>query len=160
VPEERLVKKGKLTDNEYGVVKAHPDIAMKILGPVEFPHFTSENQTAEAAPELTLNLFEGADLSSEVKLMIFHHHEKYTGGGYPTGLKKEEIPLGARILSVADTFEALTADRPYRKAFPTEEAIKILRKISGEQLDPKITSVFIGLVEKKGIEALKDQAEI
>jgi HD-GYP domain-containing protein (c-di-GMP phosphodiesterase class II) len=160
VPEEILVKKGKLTDNEYGIVKTHPDIAIKILGPVEFPHFSSEEHLPEAPPELTLNLFEGADLSSEVKLMIYHHHEKYAGGGYPRGIKGEEIPLGARILSVADTFEALTANRPYRKAFSTEEAIKVLRQISGEQLDPKIVDVFVKVIKDKGLETLRAQAGI
>jgi HD-GYP domain-containing protein (c-di-GMP phosphodiesterase class II) len=160
VPEEILVKKGKLTDSEYGIVKTHPDIALKILGPVEFPHFVSEEHLPEAPPELTLNLFEGADLSSEVKLMIYHHHEKYAGGGYPRGIKGEEIPLGARILSVADTFEALTADRPYRKAFPTSEAIKVLRQISGEQLDPKIVDVFIKVIDDKGLDNLRAQAGI
>jgi HD-GYP domain-containing protein (c-di-GMP phosphodiesterase class II) len=160
VPEDILVKKGKLTDSEYGIVKTHPDIALKILGPVEFPHFASEEHLPEAPPELTLNLFEGADLSSEVKLMIYHHHEKYSGGGYPRGIKGEEIPLGARILSVADTFEALTADRPYRKAFPTSEAIKVLRQVRGEQLDPKIVDVFIKVIKDKGLETLKAQAGI
>ncbi len=160
VPEEILVKKGKLTDNEYGIVKTHPDIALKILGPVEFPHFVSEEHLPEAPPELTLHLFEGADLSSEVKLMIYHHHEKYSGGGYPRGIRGEEIPLGARILSVADTFEALTADRPYRKAFSTEEAVKVLRQISGEQLDPKIVDVFVKVIKDRGLETLKAQAGI
>ncbi len=160
VPEEILGKKGKLTDNEYVIVKTHPAIAVKILGPVEFPHFGSADSLPETPPELTLNLFEGADLSAEVKLMIFHHHEKYSGGGYPKGIKGEEIPLGARILSVADTFEALTADRPYRKAFALSEAIKVLRKISGEQLDPKIVEVFIKITKTKGLEFLKSHTEI
>lgn len=165
VPEEILVKKGKLTDSEYGIVKTHPDIAIKILGPVEFPHFVSANPTSmeltlKAPPELTLKLFEGAYLTSEVKLMIYHHHEKYAGGGYPKGIKGEEIPLGARILSVADTFEALTANRPYRKAFSISEAIKVLRQISGEQLDPKIVDVFIKVIHDKGLETLKAQAGI
>jgi HD-GYP domain-containing protein (c-di-GMP phosphodiesterase class II) len=159
VPEEILVKKGKLTDNEFEVVKAHPEIAMKILGPVEFPSFTqrqTQNETyVESPPELTLNLFEEADLSSDVKLMIFHHHEKFAGGGYPKGIKGDEIPLGARILAVSDTFEALTANRPYRKAFTEEEAVKILLQISGEQLDPKITNLFIKLLKTKGIEYMQ-----
>ena len=92
--------------------------------------------------------------------MIYHHHEKYAGGGYPRGIKGEEIPLGARILSVSDTFEALTADRPYRKAFPTSEAIKVLRQISGEQLDPKIVEIFVKLLKEKGLETLRSQAEL
>jgi HD-GYP domain-containing protein (c-di-GMP phosphodiesterase class II) len=158
VPEEILVKKGKLTDNEYQVVQAHPEIALKILGPVEFPHFPKQANFLEAAPELTLSLFEEADLSSDVKLMIYHHHEKYAGGGYPKGIKKDEIPLGARILAVSDTFEALTADRPYRKAFPLSEARKILTQISGEQLDPEIVKVFLDLLDTKGIDSLRAQA--
>jgi HD-GYP domain-containing protein (c-di-GMP phosphodiesterase class II) len=89
--------------------------------------------------------------------MIYHHHEKYAGGGYPKGIKKDEIPLGARILSVSDTFEALTADRPYRKAFPISEAKKILMQISGEQLDAAIVKVFLKLLGTKGIEYLKTQ---
>jgi HD-GYP domain-containing protein (c-di-GMP phosphodiesterase class II) len=158
VPEEILVKKGKLTESEYEIVKTHPDIALKILGPVEFPHFASGEQVPETIPELTLNLFEGVDLSAEVKLIIYHHHERYSGGGYPQGIKGEEIPLGARIMAVADTFEALTADRPYRKAFSLTEAIKILRQISGQQLDPRIVGVLIKLIKEKGLESLKSQA--
>jgi HD-GYP domain-containing protein (c-di-GMP phosphodiesterase class II) len=160
VPEEILVKKGKLTESEYEIVKTHPDIALKILGPVEFPHFKNEKPVAETIPEMTLEFFESADLSSEVKLIIYHHHEQYGGGGYPQGIKGEEIPLGARILSVADTFEALTADRPYRKAFSLVEALKILREIGGKQLDPKIVEVMIRIVREKGLETLRSQEGI
>ncbi|MCU0650926.1 MAG: HD domain-containing protein, partial [Candidatus Omnitrophica bacterium] len=155
VPEDILMKKDKLTIAEYEVVKSHPEIALKILGPVEFPLFIEGTGSGEARPEMTLSLFEKADLSEEVKLMIFHHHEKYAGGGYPKGLKGEEIPIGARIMAVADTFEALTADRPYRKAFPVEEACKILQKVSGEQLDPRIVSTFMKVLKEKGIEYLR-----
>jgi len=155
VPEDILLKKDKLTFAEYEVIKAHPEIALKILGPVEFPHFVEETARNGERPEMTLSLFETADLSEEVKLMIFHHHEKYAGGGYPKGLKQEEIPLGARIMSVADTFEALTADRPYRKAFSADEAGKILTKVSGEQLDPKIVKVFLKILKERGMDYLR-----
>lgn len=159
VPEDILGKKGKLTDSEFDIVKEHPAIAMKILGPVEFPHFNDKGNDESArdpSPELTLSLFEHADLSADVKLMIYHHHEKFAGGGYPRGLSRDEIPLGARILAVADTFEALTADRPYRKAFPIEEGLKIITELSGTQLDPEIVWIFIELVKSKGIEALRN----
>ncbi|MCX7927087.1 MAG: HD domain-containing protein, partial [Candidatus Omnitrophica bacterium] len=159
VPEEILVKKGTLTENEYGIVKSHPDIAMKILEPVEFPHFSQNYDREDNLAALTLNFFENMDLSNEVKQMIYHHHEKFGGGGYPKGLAGEEIPLGARILAVADTFEALTANRPYRKAFSLQEALTILRKISGEQLDPKIVNVFISIIKKQGLQSLKAQTE-
>lgn len=157
VPEEILAKKGKLTENEYHLVQAHPEIALKILGPVEFPHFVKQASYTETSPELTLSLFEQADLSSDVKLMIYHHHEKYAGGGYPKGIKKDEIPLGARILAVSDTFEALTADRPYRKAFSLNEAKKILLQISNEQLDSEIVKVFLKILNTKGVDSLKMQ---
>lgn len=160
IPEEILLKMGKLTFGEYEVIKSHPDIAINILKSVEFPHFAKEAKNLEVIPELTLNLFEPADLSAEVKLMIFHHHEKYSGGGYPKGIKGEEIPLGARILSVADTFEALTASRPYRKAFSVEEARGILIKASGDQLDPKIVKVFLNILKKKSLEELKSQVSL
>jgi HD-GYP domain-containing protein (c-di-GMP phosphodiesterase class II) len=155
VPEEILLKKDKLTDAEYEILKSHPEIALKILGPVEFPNFLDKNNVVpEVSPELTLKLFELADLSEEVKLMIYHHHERYSGGGYPKGIKGEEIPLGARILSVADTFEALTADRTYRKAFTVPEAVRIIKKVSGEQLDPNIVKVFLKVLKEKGMEGL------
>jgi HD-GYP domain-containing protein (c-di-GMP phosphodiesterase class II) len=155
VPEDILLKKDKLTFAEYEVVKSHPEIALKILGPVEFPHFVAEAAKGQDRPEMTLSLFETADLSEEVKLMIFYHHERYSGGGYPKGLKSDEIPIGARIMAVADTFEALTADRPYRKAFGIDEACKILIKVRGEQLDPRIVNVFLNLIKDKGIEFLR-----
>ncbi|MBU1999282.1 MAG: HD-GYP domain-containing protein [Candidatus Omnitrophota bacterium] len=157
VPEEILLKMQKLTSAEYEVIKAHPDIAIKILKSVEFPHFTQEIRNLEMIPELTLNLFEPADLSAEVKLMIYHHHEKYAGGGYPKGLKNDKIPLGARILAVADTFEALTASRPYRKAFSVQEAKKILIKASGGQLDPKMVKAFLNVLKKKSLRVLRAQ---
>lgn len=157
VPEEILLKMGSLSPAEYEVVKSHPEIALKILGPVEFPHFTKELGSTEVRPELTLSFFEPADLSADVKLMIYHHHERYAGGGYPKGIKEDEIPLGARILAVADTFEALTANRPYRKAFSLNEAKQVLRKISGSQLDPKIVKVFLEILEKKGLAQIKAQ---
>jgi HD-GYP domain-containing protein (c-di-GMP phosphodiesterase class II) len=155
VPEDILLKKDKLTFAEYEVVKSHPEIALKILGPVEFPHFVAEAAKGQDRPEMTLSLFETADLSEEVKLMIFYHHERYAGGGYPKGLKSDEIPIGARIMAVADTFEALTADRPYRKAFGVDEACKILIKVRGEQLDPRIVNVFLKLIKDKGVEFLR-----
>ncbi len=158
VPEEILLKMGKLTFGEFEVVKEHPEIALKILGAVEFPHFYKDAESHEAPPELTLKLFEPADLSEDVKLMIYHHHERFGGGGYPKGLKGADIPLGARILAVADTFEAVTANRPYRKAFTQNEARDILLKAGGPQLDPVIVKVFLKVLKEKGLQELKAEA--
>jgi HD-GYP domain-containing protein (c-di-GMP phosphodiesterase class II) len=81
--------------------------------------------------------------------LVRHHHEWWNGKGYPDGLKKELIPLGARIVAIADVYQALTSDRPYHKAFPKEEAVKIIRGGSGTQFDPRIVDTFLAVLEKE-----------
>lgn len=117
VPESILNKPSSLTEEEYNIIKKHPLIGVEILS--HFHHF--------------------------VKLLpyIYHHHERIDGRGYPNGLKGKNIPLLARIIAVADTFDALTSDRPYRKAMPLQQAIKILQEVSGSQLDELIVSEFV-----------------
>ena len=80
--------------------------------------------------------------------LILYHHERWDGKGYPKGLKKEAIPIGARIITLADNYQALISDRRYRKAYPKEEAIKIIKKRSGSQFDPDIVSVFLSILQK------------
>lgn len=127
IPDKILKKPGKLTDAEYTIIKEHPVIALDLLKQVEFPW--------------------------EVKPLIRHHHERWDGKGYPDGIKQDEIPLGARIISVADTFDAITSARPYRGAMPLEKALSIIEN-AGEvgQLDPKISKEFIS--------ALRDNPEL
>ncbi|MFQ5886865.1 MAG: HD-GYP domain-containing protein, partial [Anaerolineae bacterium] len=79
--------------------------------------------------------------------IIRHHHERYDGQSYPDGLKGKKIPLGARILAVADGFEAMTAERPYRRALTEEEALAELEKGAGIQWDPKVVEVFVKIYE-------------
>ncbi len=79
---------------------------------------------------------------------ILHHHERFDGTGYPDGLKGMSIPLCARILAVADAFEAMRSDRPYRRALPLEVAKGELRKNSGKQFDPKVVQVFLRILER------------
>ncbi|MBW2117969.1 MAG: HD domain-containing protein [Deltaproteobacteria bacterium] len=122
VQEGILLKFGPLTKAEFGVIKDHPDTSTKIIEKGEFPW--------------------------EIKSLARHHHERYDGSGYPDGLKGEDIPFGARILAVADTYEALLADRPYRRGFPKEKALDIIKEVAGTQLDPEIVPVFLKLVEK------------
>jgi HD-GYP domain-containing protein (c-di-GMP phosphodiesterase class II) len=81
---------------------------------------------------------------------VLHHHERYDGKGYPKGLKGEEIPLISRIITVADAWEAMTSERPYKEAKTRKEAITELKKCSGKQFDPEITEVFIKLIEERG----------
>jgi HD-GYP domain-containing protein (c-di-GMP phosphodiesterase class II) len=80
--------------------------------------------------------------------LVEQHHERYDGKGYPFGIKGENIKLGARIMTVADSFDAMITERPYRKAFTKEEAIEELKKCSGTQFDPKVVEAFLKVLEK------------
>jgi diguanylate cyclase (GGDEF)-like protein len=121
VEEKILRKKGKLTKKEMEKIKKHPLIASEILKSIQA-------------------------LSGAVPA-ILHHHESYDGQGYPYGLKADEIPLAARIIAVADAYQALTSDRPYRKAFSVEEAVKIIQQESGTHFDPKVVQAFLKIVK-------------
>ncbi|MBU5614319.1 MULTISPECIES: HD-GYP domain-containing protein [Geomonas] len=111
---------GRLNDDEFETMKLHTDWGA--------------------------DLAEKARLSELAKNIIRHHHEKYDGTGYPLGLKGEEIPLEARIVSVADIYDALTMDRSYRKRYPLAEAREMVRSMSGAALDPGIVEVFLQVV--------------
>jgi len=117
INESILQKPSKLTKNEYAEVKTHPVIGENVVKHVRF-------------------LKKGLPI-------IRHHHERYDGKGYPDGLKGEKIPLLARIIAVADAFDAMTSDRPYRKAFSPQEAIEKLKENAGTQFDPQIVKIFI-----------------
>ena len=89
----------------------------------------------------------------DVTRIVVAHHENYDGSGYPRGLKGEEIPVGARIVAVADLFDAMTSDRPYRKGLPTEVAVEEMKRVAGRQLDPGIVVIFSensGEISSKG----------
>ena len=124
VQESILNKPGKLNDEEWKEVKQHPKFSYKILKEVNFPW--------------------------DIKPLIYAHHERYNGKGYPAGLKGGKIPLGARILAVADTFAAITSDRAYRKGLSKEVAIEELKRVAGTQLDPELVKVFVEMVMLKG----------
>jgi len=111
-----LLKPGKLTDNEYHQIKKHPSIGRGIL---------------ESIPSL-----------SNVIDIVYHHHERFDGNGYPENLKGSQIPLWARITAVADTYHALTSDRPYRQGMPRQKAFQILSDIKGTQLCPDCVELF------------------
>jgi HD-GYP domain-containing protein (c-di-GMP phosphodiesterase class II) len=117
-----LKKPGPLTDEEFAVIKAHPRKGYKILKPLK--------QLSDALPG------------------VLHHHERYDGKGYPEGLAGEAIPLEARIIAVADTFDAITSKRAYRDSKSAHEAVKIIREVSGTQLDPGVVEAFDEVYEK------------
>ena len=117
VPEHILNKPGKLTAAEFEKMKRHAPIGAEILSSIEFPY--------------------------PVVPIVRHHHENWDGTGYPDKLKGEEIPIGARLLSVVDCFDALTSDRPYRRRMSDEQALAILRERRGVMYDPAVVDTFI-----------------
>ncbi len=121
VPEDILCKPGKLTNEEYGIIKQHAAGTKKIL---------------DTIPNL-----------KHISLWASCHHERWDGRGYPGGLKEEEIPLPARILSVADTYDAMTSNRSYRKGLPHEVAAEEIKNCKGSQFDPQMIKIFIHVEE-------------
>jgi len=123
ISESILLKKGKLNKKEFAEIKKHPQIGADIIRPIQFLH--------------------------SLIPFIFYHHEHWDGKGYPTGIKGEDIPLGARVIAIADVYQALTSDRPYHKAFTKKLAIEIIKKSSGTQFDPRIVSAFLRVANKE-----------
>ena len=91
----------------------------------------------------------------EVAKIVRHHHERWDGKGYPDGLSGEEIPLGARILCIADAFEAMTSNRPYRKAMSISEAVSELINNAGEQFDPNLVQIFLEILKEEGVSVVE-----
>ena len=124
IRESVLNKPGKLDAVEWELVRRHPVVAERILCPI--------------------------DELSEVIRIVRHHHERYDGTGYPDGLKGGRIPLGARILAVADAYDALTSRRPYRDALSQEEALGVIEEAAGSQFDPVIVRAFLTSLRREG----------
>ena len=122
-PDAILRKPSKLTEDEYAVIKKHPEYGWAVLRAV--PGF------------------------ERVSLFVLHHHEGYDGSGYPARLRGDEIPIGSRIVSVMDSFDAMVSSRPYRTGLPLEEAIRRLQAGSGTQFDPIVTRHFIAMASSE-----------
>lgn len=118
-----LDEKGKLGKDELTTVKSHPLNTIQILKQVNFPW--------------------------NVESIIIHHHEHYNGSGYPDGLKGRQIPLGSRIISIVDSYVAMTTDRPYRKALSKKEAVQEILKKAGTQFDPEVVEVFLSIIQEE-----------
>lgn len=123
VPYDILAKTSQLSPEEFKIIRNQPAKSAELIRPVEF-----------LRPVLP---------------MVLYHHENYDGTGYPSGLKKEQIPIGARILAVVNAFEAMTIERPYKNRLSLAEAIEELKRNSGTQFDPKVVHVFILLSRQK-----------
>lgn len=125
VPEAVLCKPGPLDDEEWAVMRQHPAIGAQIVSPIRF-------------------------LAGAVEI-VRTHHERWDGAGYPHGLRGEHIPLASRIFAIADSFDAMTSDRPYRDALPVERALGEIREGAGTQFDPEVARVFLDLVATGGL---------
>lgn len=122
VPDAILLKPGPLTEAEWVIMRRHPEYALQMLSPIAY-----------LRPALDIP---------------YCHHERWDGSGYPRGLKGEAIPLAARLFAVADVFDALTSDRPYRPAWSRREALDYIRQQAGRQFDPKVVALFLQMMEK------------
>jgi len=119
-------KPDQLNKNEWEIMRRHPLLgAIMVMRKVV--KFSNSNKHKP----------------STIALAVLHHHERWDGTGYPDGLKGEDIPLLARIIAVADAYDAMTTDRPYRKALSKEDAVKEIIRCSGTQFDPGVTEVFV-----------------
>ena len=123
VPDSILRKPGALTDDDWQTMRSHPAAGYEILLKIDFLKTASQ--------------------------IVLSHHERYDGGGYPRGLAGEEIPLGARIFTIADAFDAMTTDRAYRSAMPAEEALAEVLRNSGTQFDPTAVRAFLSVYQKR-----------
>ncbi|MHB1343289.1 MAG: HD-GYP domain-containing protein, partial [Thermoleophilia bacterium] len=121
IHDDILNKEGRLTAEERNVIRTHPVIGATIIEPVGFPW--------------------------EIVAAVRHHHEWWNGQGYPDGLRGTQIPLGARILSVVDAFEAMTATRPYKPAMNFEEAWMEISRMAGTQFDPDVVESFLSILD-------------
>ena len=120
VPDAILLKPGPLTDVEMEQMAEHPLLGARLLEPLTY-------------------------LGDVVRDVVLYHHERWSGAGYPKGLKGEAIPLAPRIFAIADAFDAMTNDRPYRRALPLEEALAEITAGEGGQFDPDLARVFVEL---------------
>jgi HD-GYP domain-containing protein (c-di-GMP phosphodiesterase class II) len=123
VPDAILRKQGKLTEEEWTIMRTHPVVGAEVVGLI---------------PALR-----------PIAPIVRAHHERMDGQGYPDGIKGEDIPLGARVIAVADAYSAMTSDRPYRMALPADAALKELRTNSGTQFDPAILDAFESILSQQ-----------
>lgn len=122
IPKNILLKKGRLTSTERTIIESHPGNGIRIAAPL--------------------------NLVPEEQEIIRHHHEQWDGRGYPLGLAGEQIPLLCRMVSLADVFEALTSDRPYRRRLPVQEALRAIRDWAGSHFDPYLAREFLQMMAK------------
>ncbi len=119
IPDRILLKPGKLDNEEWEIMRQHAAFGTEIIGEHD------------------------SEILKLARLVALTHHEKWNGKGYPEGLKEEETPLEGRIVAIADVFDALTSERPYKKAWPVEKAVDLIKEESGQHFDPKLVPAFL-----------------
>lgn len=134
IPDRILRKQGRLTAEEWVIMRKHPEYAYEMIYPIKF-----------LRPALDIP---------------YCHHEKWDGTGYPRGLKGEDIPIAARIFAVVDVWDALTSDRPYRKAMLKEEVCEYIRSESGTHFDPHIVELFLEMICSRSLEQNENTARL
>jgi HD-GYP domain-containing protein (c-di-GMP phosphodiesterase class II) len=125
IPDEILKKPSRLTTEEQSIMRRHPEFGWVVMRNIP-----------------------GCELAS---LYILHHHEMWDGGGYPAGLKGKEIPFGARVVAVADAFDAMTSDRCYRKGMSVQKAVATLERFAGTQFDADVVETFRGFISSEAV---------
>src|SRR5256885_8824268 len=133
IPDAILLRPGKLTVEEYELVKTHAELGARLL-------------SGSSSPVLQM-----------AAVIAASHHERWDGNGYPEGLAGEEIPLVGRVVAVADVYDALTHDRPYKSLWPVEQAIAEIRRAAGSQFDPRVVDAFLAMHEEA---AHTDEADL
>jgi putative two-component system response regulator len=124
IPDGVLLKPGRLDDDEWALMRSHPQIGAEILE-------GSRSPLVQLGREIALT-----------------HHERWDGGGYPSGLAGEEIPIEGRICAICDVFDALLSERPYKKAWPLQDAIEEIRRGGGHHFDPELVELFLPLARR------------
>jgi putative nucleotidyltransferase with HDIG domain len=134
LPDSVLFAHRKLTDEEWELIKLHPEQGAKLVERIE-----------------------GYGPIAEI---VLHHHERFSGGGYPTGIAGEEIPLGSRIISAADTYDVMTSRDSYRRPVSSEAALAELRRVAGTQLDPRVVEAFERMILERRVQfSHRDEAD-
>jgi HD-GYP domain-containing protein (c-di-GMP phosphodiesterase class II) len=125
IPDAILLKPGPLNDEEWKVMKTHPVVSAQLI--------------------------EGLEIYSSVAAAVRHEHERWDGSGYPDGLRGEQIPLLSRVIAAADIYNALSTDRPYRKAFTYEETIRMIGEMRGTDIDPLVADALLLVIQRERV---------
>lgn len=143
IPDEVLLKPGKLDPVEWKIMQQHCMFGCEILGPL-----TSKEEAHSSCEDWGAKDPDGNELLDLARMLALLHHERWDGSGYPFGLKAEAIPLEARIVAVVDTYDALASERPYKKAFPEEKCLAIIKESSGSHFDPDVVIAFFANIDR------------